>query len=275
MPFKRKYTKAQVRAYYAKKRKSGKAKRFPKQGGIKSARLGPRSTAASRMSVNPWVILPAVRPPRLVSATKKATLTYSYFAASIAQPAGAVYVNVFRGNGTFDPDKTGGGNQPRYYDQYQALYQTVRVVASTIVVRFGSQSQAAGQFVGLLSQGATGIEAKHPFRGEVSSTLLASLGNPHLWNENPYISVAMGGHSTDNTGLLTLRRTLKTSQVLKTSSIPKDELISATGASPTGLWDWVVLVGQEGGDLDSDLGNLHVTITYSCIFSDPFPVTQS
>ncbi len=274
MPFK-KYTKAQVRAYYAKKRKSGKAKRRPTQGRTKSAALGARSTAASRNTNNPWVILPAVRPPRLVSATKRAVLTYNYWEGPIAQLAGTIYFRVFRGNGVFDPDKTGGGNQPRYFDQYAALYQSVRVVASTCMVRFASQAQAAGQFVGLLSQGATGIEAKHPFRGEVSATLLSSLGQPELWSENPHITVAMGGHSTDNTGVLNLRKTLKTSQVLKTSSIPKDELLSSVGGHPTALWDWVVLVGQPGGSADTDLGNLQVSISYECIFSDPLPFSQS
>ncbi len=47
-------------------------------------------------------------------------------------------VNVYNGNSLYDPDKTGAGTQPRYFDQYMGLYTKyfvhgVRVVADICI----------------------------------------------------------------------------------------------------------------------------------------------
>ena len=41
---------------------------------------------------------------------------------------------MFRGNSCFDPDYTGTGHQPRYFDQYAAVYQKYKVTASSCKV---------------------------------------------------------------------------------------------------------------------------------------------
>jgi hypothetical protein len=50
---------------------------------------------------------------------------------------GAVASQNFRLNSVFDPDITGSGHQPRWFDQYSALYASYVVVASKIEVSLG------------------------------------------------------------------------------------------------------------------------------------------
>lgn len=42
---------------------------------------------------------------------------------------------VFRGNSCFDPDQTGTGHQPMFYDQWIAVYERYRVLGSSIKVQ--------------------------------------------------------------------------------------------------------------------------------------------
>lgn len=53
----------------------------------------------------------------------------------ITSTSGALTTYNFRANGMFDPDSTGGGHQPLYFDQLAALYDHFCVTASKITVR--------------------------------------------------------------------------------------------------------------------------------------------
>lgn len=48
---------------------------------------------------------------------------------------GAIHVNTYSCNGMYDPDVTGTGHQPQYFDQLTAIYQHYTVVASKITVQ--------------------------------------------------------------------------------------------------------------------------------------------
>jgi len=47
--------------------------------------------------------------------------------------------HTFRANGPFDPDFTGTGNQPRYFDQWSALYNKVTICSSNCKVMFANE----------------------------------------------------------------------------------------------------------------------------------------
>lgn len=51
---------------------------------------------------------------------------------SLNPGSGVVAGQVFRMNNLFDPDYSGGGHQPMFYDNYAALYQKYRVNSATI-----------------------------------------------------------------------------------------------------------------------------------------------
>lgn len=60
--------------------------------------------------------------------TRRVLLKYAYF-GNLTSTAGATDSNLFRVNSIYDPDQSGLGNQPRYYDQLlgATLYRKYRV----------------------------------------------------------------------------------------------------------------------------------------------------
>lgn len=63
---------------------------------------------------------------------KKCTVVYSTVVASSVATGNGSYV--FSANGLYDPDITGTGTQPLYFDQLMALYNHYVVTSSTITV---------------------------------------------------------------------------------------------------------------------------------------------
>lgn len=56
---------------------------------------------------------------------------------------------IFRGNSLFDPDYTGTGHQPRYFDQYSAVYDRYRVLSSKCEIEMINGSPTAGAIFSL------------------------------------------------------------------------------------------------------------------------------
>ena len=92
-----------------------------------------------------------VMPPRYVT-----KMCYS----DIATFTGLVSVDkVYRLNSLFDPDLTGTGHQPRYYDEMSNLYSAYRVLSCKVRVRPLSNSQtntSANQFTSVIARLAAG-----------------------------------------------------------------------------------------------------------------------
>jgi len=53
---------------------------------------------------------------------------------TLTSTAGSSSYQVFAANGLYDPDTTGAGHQPLYYDQYTTLYNKYTVIGSIIKV---------------------------------------------------------------------------------------------------------------------------------------------
>jgi len=66
----------------------------------------------------------------------KCSLVYEDTSFTISPVSGNGYYDryVFRGNGPYDPDFTGFGSQPYYYDNLAAIYNRYRVIRSKITV---------------------------------------------------------------------------------------------------------------------------------------------
>jgi len=75
-----------------------------------------------------------------------------------APAAGAAVYATYRANGPFDPDFAVGGAQPRYYDQWSAIYNSVTTVGSTITAHFANEQYDAtirNAFVGVCHTATT------------------------------------------------------------------------------------------------------------------------
>lgn len=53
----------------------------------------------------------------------------------VTSTAGAVGAYAFNANGLYDPNDSGGGHQPMYFDQYMTVYDHYKVLGSVITVR--------------------------------------------------------------------------------------------------------------------------------------------
>jgi len=67
----------------------------------------------------------------------------------LTSTAGGLATQVFSMNSAFDPDVTGIGHQPMYYDRYSAIYNNYRVLGSRIVVEISPTNTvaASGPFI--------------------------------------------------------------------------------------------------------------------------------
>ncbi len=65
--------------------------------------------------------------------------TFTYVDQSNISIASGVGFYQFRCNGLFDPNATGGGSQPMYFDQIMALYNHYTVLSSKITVSFSDR----------------------------------------------------------------------------------------------------------------------------------------
>lgn len=80
----------------------------------------------------------------------------------ISSASGAVAGNTFRANSLYDPDETGTGHQPMYFDQLAAVYGRYQVVASTIRVCFTPVTETAGTsdwLFGIVGQSTNGLSS--------------------------------------------------------------------------------------------------------------------
>lgn len=94
---------------------------------------------------------------------KKTIMTHRYVETINVNSgaAGAIANYFFSANGMFDPNQTGSGHQPMYFDQMGALYDHYHVIGSKITVEATTQNNtfAAGTFGVFLNDDTTNTPA--------------------------------------------------------------------------------------------------------------------
>lgn len=79
------------------------------------------------------------RVPRSVGFPKQLRVKHRYVeGVNLVSTSGSLALQNFRCNGLFDPNQTGGGHQPMYYDNLTPLYNHYVVMASKITVHFAA-----------------------------------------------------------------------------------------------------------------------------------------
>ncbi len=71
------------------------------------------------------------------------TILRYYHLTQLSSVAASVASHTYRMNSLFDPDFSGVGDQPLYFDRYAALYQNYRVLGSRLSATFSRQSSTA------------------------------------------------------------------------------------------------------------------------------------
>jgi hypothetical protein len=163
--------------------------------------------------------------------------------------AGFITNYVFRGNSLYDPDVTSLGHQPKYYDQYSAVYLRYRVYASRITLKVINGANAAL------------VAAIVPDTNQLTPTTVYAV------TENPRAVVsrlvATAGNRTER-----ISKKISTQQQLGLNQfeINDDSFTASTSNNPTALWYWnCVFANLTNVPL---AGQAYVEIQYDCEFYD-------
>ena len=164
---------------------------------------------------------------------------------------GATYGQyTFRGNSAFDPDETGIGHQPMYYDSYAGVYSKYKVISSTCKVTVSNYNAAASAVIVL-----------------IPSSEIVTITTYAIAMEQPYakrtellpVSTRQGVQSSVRSSISTQRML-----GLSASQFAGEDYSALTGASPVSLWYWNIAAF----DVSAVSVRMLVDITYKVLFYD-------
>lgn len=193
-------------------------------------------------------------------------LTYNTQPFVITTATAGFCVNYqFRGNSMFDPDLTGTGSQPKYFDTFlgapdgttNAPYGAYAILASKITIDV---------FPDPTLTSANNVFRVYviPLRGGATTTNI-----PVNWTdvaERPYIRYKdFGNTGANNKGRL--KSYCKTKSLFSGMTIQDNDFVAAYNANPTNVWRWCVgIINTQPAGLPSCI--LSVKITYYAQFSN-------
>lgn len=174
---------------------------------------------------------------------------------SYTQASGALADLVFRGNSCFDPNVTGAGGQPMWFDQWASLYQYYLVLGSSVEV------------TAYMNGGATIYNSRVGIFPSLNSTAYATTDQERA-EETPYArikSVDMcGGAGVGQVVVKNYISTAKLQGIPQTAVNTEHAYEAAVTANPTLTWYWHIVNWVPSGATQSIL--LNVKITYDVIF---------
>lgn len=175
----------------------------------------------------------------------------------------AVYDKVvLRGNGAYDPNQSGVGHQPMYYDTYTSIYSSYRVLASSIKVNAVNHS------------GSSAVQyCIYPTVGTDTVTDISEA------REQPYAktSALLGvGASVPDGNSYGTKHYMKTRNVfgITKAQFGSSNWSSAISGNPSSQWYWnIVAQALKSGAATPWAAN--IKITYYIEFFDRFTQGQS
>lgn len=154
---------------------------------------------------------------------------------TLTSTSGSIAYNTYRMNSLYDPDYTGAGHQPYYFDQLAALYGRYTVVMSIIKTEFctiqdaTTTTQPAGPYiVGLVTDDDAGI----------------TLATNTLCEYNGAQSVVMAA-STGGNNVKKLKTTFTPENNLGLPNTD-DTCGAAVGSNPSSIWYATIWAQQMG-----------------------------
>lgn len=113
---------------------------------------------------------------------KRMTVKCKYFEQISLDPvAGGAAVGVFRANSGYDPYQSGAGHQPKYQDQYFALYDKAVVLASRIIVKAANPTAGNNHLIGVCLRNDATVEVAPQSYVEDANNVFA-ICNPSVPN---------------------------------------------------------------------------------------------
>jgi len=150
---------------------------------------------------------------------------------------------LFRGNSTYDPDQSGGGVQPKYYDAISAAYNRVEVVKSVIEIIVSTPDGSDDVYeIALCPSGTQTISYDEILSAEYGQGGFVSQQTPFLRLVAFGDTKALTGYSNGDTSV-----------------------VSSVNAVPTVGWNFII--GGQSQTGNSGTLRCLVKIKYSCIFS--------
>lgn len=171
---------------------------------------------------------------------------------TILSVAGALGTAVFSGNSCFDPDVTGTGHQPYFFDQWTAFYADYTTLGSRIkVTPVDTVPTPSGKVITVVPS-----DGKAAFGGTDIDRIV----------EQPYAKTKMYQASSN---MLSITSYMSTGKIygLRKDRVNTDSIfIASTGASPVGEWYWHVGMNPCATSSNASV-ELLVEITYYVKFS--------
>ncbi len=167
--------------------------------------------------------------------------------------AAATGTQVFSGNSCFDPDTTGVGHQPFYFDQFSQFYNRYRVHKSMIVFELLSSTIGSHITITPTTDGT--------WPTSVQSAM-----------EIPYTCSIPVSSSVFRT---VKDRSISTKKIWGIQSITQDDLYQALyTASPTRQWYWRIQAISFDGTTNVTI-RANVRVVYEVEFFDKYPIGSS
>lgn len=171
---------------------------------------------------------------------------------------GVTIPQIFRGNGAYDPDYTGAGGQPTGYDQWSAFYAKYRVIASSVSVKFVSQSSTAVSYSSICYV----VPSKQIYSpGSITAKELIT---------NKYARYRINASSSGSDAVSNVRHYISTKKITGTPEDKDEHYTAAVTTTPAEEWYWSVGVVPLNYAVSSTDVSVHalVTVNYYIEFFD-------
>ena len=187
------------------------------------------------------------------------TLSYSTYVKLDTASSGLPVKYVFRGNSLHDPDFTGTGQQPGYYDALAALYAHWMVWGSKITVHI-INSEAVGT-------NPANLICVLPARTATASATV------NLSTEQPRARYRFIRDGSDNVSKIV--NSARTKQMLPSSANGwNQEATGIIGSNPADTWMWIIHANSANASAECVM-ELQVNIKFYCTWYERQQIPQS
>lgn len=224
--------------------------------GGSSTQTGAINNEAKKRKIHEAQLIPGLSPKQFGFPNSIITkLRYASLVTLNSTTITPLVKHLFRCNSCFDPDHTGVGHQPMYYDSYTAIYDQYVVIGSKITVDFMCTSTAQNALIGIAveddSAAATNIDTMLEMNNSISTTL--------------------GPLGTDQ---VTLVSTFEPQEMFGVDAKSDGSSQTAVGSNPSEEAFWVLFSYPEDGSTAHNV-RAKINIEYTVKFSELKTPVQS
>ena len=179
-------------------------------------------------------------------------------AGAMTTTSGSIAKQVWAMNSCFDPDVTGGGHQPLYFDQFSTIYDQYAVIKSKVIVRMSQDAAAAVPVVA----GIVGDDD-----GSTSTTFATLMEKSH--GTSRILGLGGGGHDQ-----VLFKAKFDCRKHLTIDPFTSESYKTSIGSNPTEAYD-VLQWGLSIDGTTTQTWHYIVEIHYTVLFTELKDVSQS